>query len=330
KYVVSTYATENKNWELNGNISESNIYSNKDLESAGVLYSSWIDTNKFEELSLLERQAMLSQTVLIEGNVPGAVETGNVQPPRKNQEAIDMKSLKTANGTIVENDHFNFRIEAQEDGSASMTFSLNAKAVNEEYQQNWLVLDAKSMQNCSLQILCDTGFGFDATYWAQTTKPLYDKRKHEIVFKLPNDVKALQFILTNDTSSDATQTSYAYIENCAIYSSDKSNYTTKGINLKNPDAGGKVFGTVNALENSVLLVPIPMQQGWTVTVDGMNAELLTLNHAFLGVELPMGLHEVEFNYKTPYIGLGAMCSAAGALTLLVFAIFVYKKKLKVK
>ncbi|MEG0305848.1 MAG: YfhO family protein, partial [Oscillospiraceae bacterium] len=172
KYVVSTYATENKNWELNGNISESNIYSNKDLESAGVLYSSWIDTNKFEELSLLERQAMLSQTVLIEGNVPGAVETGNVQPPRKNQEAIDMKSLKTANGTIVENDHFNFRIEAQEDGSASMTFSLNAKAVNEEYQQNWLVLDAKSMQNCSLQILCDTGFGFDATYWAQTTKPL--------------------------------------------------------------------------------------------------------------------------------------------------------------
>ncbi|HIZ21762.1 MAG TPA: YfhO family protein [Candidatus Blautia faecigallinarum] len=69
---------------------------------------------------------------------------------------------------------------------------------------------------------------------------------------------------------------------------------------------------------------IPYSQGWSLTVDGKEAELKKANGLFLAAEEGKGTHEIILRYRTPYIRLGAALSAWGALVLC--GTWVYRKK----
>ena len=58
----------------------------------------------------------------------------------------------------------------------------------------------------------------------------------------------------------------------------------------------KLTGTVNAAERGVLFTSIPYETGWTVKIDGEEAETEKIFEAFLSVDIPEGEHEITFEY----------------------------------
>lgn len=58
----------------------------------------------------------------------------------------------------------------------------------------------------------------------------------------------------------------------------------------------KLAGTVNAAERGVLFTSIPYETGWTVKIDGEEAETEKIFEAFLSVDIPAGEHEITFEY----------------------------------
>ena len=56
-------------------------------------------------------------------------------------------------------------------------------------------------------------------------------------------------------------------------------------------------------------------KGWTVTIDGVPAQLLPTNVATMGVAVPEGRHQVRFAYSAPGLLLGAVLSFASLLLL---------------
>ena len=58
----------------------------------------------------------------------------------------------------------------------------------------------------------------------------------------------------------------------------------------------KLAGTVNASERGVLFTSIPYETGWTVKIDGEEAETEKIFEAFLSVDIPEGEHEITFEY----------------------------------
>ena len=58
----------------------------------------------------------------------------------------------------------------------------------------------------------------------------------------------------------------------------------------------KLAGTVNAAERGVLFTSIPYETGWTVKIDGEEAETEKIFEAFLSVDIPEGEHEITFEY----------------------------------
>ena len=61
-----------------------------------------------------------------------------------------------------------------------------------------------------------------------------------------------------------------------------------------------VRATVSADRNKILCLATPFSNGWSVTVDGKEAEILRVNERYTGVVVPAGTHKVEFLYRMPY------------------------------
>lgn len=72
-----------------------------------------------------------------------------------------------------------------------------------------------------------------------------------------------------------------------------------------------VTGTIDLEEDKLLCLSLPYAPGWHVSVDGEPAELLRVNVMYSGVMLTAGRHRIELNYRTSYLTAGWVVTLAG-------------------
>lgn len=81
--------------------------------------------------------------------------------------------------------------------------------------------------------------------------------------------------------------------------------------------GGHVSGTYHADQTTGLLLSIPYDKGWKVTVDGTSAELSPAYGSGMSLlEVPEGDHEIEMTYKLPGLSMGMIASLASTIALI--------------
>lgn len=78
---------------------------------------------------------------------------------------------------------------------------------------------------------------------------------------------------------------------------------------------------VNGLgSDEMVITTIPAESGWTMTIDGLPAELGKYQDAFLSFKCPEGSHTVELSFTAPGLKAGAAVSCAGIVCLAVFVV----------
>ena len=83
----------------------------------------------------------------------------------------------------------------------------------------------------------------------------------------------------------------------------------------------RLRATVDTPQDGYVLISVPSSKGWSATVDGRKAEILTADTAFMALKLPAGKHEILLTYRTPYLIPGLILFAvllAGGLALQSF------------
>lgn len=75
---------------------------------------------------------------------------------------------------------------------------------------------------------------------------------------------------------------------------------------------------------ALLVLADPWYPGWSVTVDGEPADVERVNHAFRGVYVSAGEHDVEFHYEETGFWRGLLLSGAFALGLAVAALWLHR------
>ncbi len=92
-----------------------------------------------------------------------------------------------------------------------------------------------------------------------------------------------------------------------------------------------IKGTVTAAENKMLYTSINYDEGWTVKVDGKEAEKVAIGEALIGINLTPGTHTVEFSYSPQGLKLGIIISVSTAALLVIFLILnrLFGKKKRV-
>ncbi len=78
--------------------------------------------------------------------------------------------------------------------------------------------------------------------------------------------------------------------------------------------------SIDAPSRGVMVVSDVWFPHWQVRVDGQEAPLLRVNHAFRGVMLEPGRHTVEFTYRSPWIRRGLQVSVMSIVLLALLAV----------
>lgn len=87
-------------------------------------------------------------------------------------------------------------------------------------------------------------------------------------------------------------------------------------------------GQIKVDQAGILTSSIPYAKGWSVKVDGKKRPVLKTNHAFVGVRLTKGKHQIRFSYTIPGLKLGAYLSLSGLICLgfcLIFEKYYFRR-----
>lgn len=318
RYVVSDYETQNPAWAPAGQWASATGtkygYENISMETAGILFTGQYSPADFEGMSRLQREAMLSQGVLLDEVAPGlaAAETPAPYPLPEALLWEDVSSVQSGEGALEGN---TLRALAGEN-PAQFNLPVDTAQMNQPEQQVWLQMEVSSETGGEIKIRCDTGFGFSEVYWAGKTTLLGPGESGTWVCKLPADTRGLQFSVTGETT----------LADIRLAALDGYAYTQQGVSLQNPRMAGTVTGTVETREDSILLLPLCSEAGWRAYIDGQEVPLYTADLAFMAVKIPAGRHEVRFTYTAPGLGAGLALTVAGGLGLAVWVAVLFRRR----
>jgi uncharacterized membrane protein YfhO len=85
-----------------------------------------------------------------------------------------------------------------------------------------------------------------------------------------------------------------------------------------------VKGNIDMPEGSTLFTSIPYDEGWSVKIDGVEAEYYEILEGFIGVDMEAGQHTVEFTYTPVGFKIGVLVSLLSLLVLVGF-VFVMRE-----
>ncbi len=83
-------------------------------------------------------------------------------------------------------------------------------------------------------------------------------------------------------------------------------------------------GTITLEEPKLLCLAMPNEKGWTATVDGQKASIVTVNTMFMGLMLEPGTHEVRLSYCTNLLPQGLLISLGGFALLVAIALLSHR------
>ncbi len=89
---------------------------------------------------------------------------------------------------------------------------------------------------------------------------------------------------------------------------------------------GYIKGSINMPEGKTLFTSIPYDEGWSVYVDGEQAEYYALGKALIGVDMSPGEHEIEMIYTPQGLYTGIYISLWSWILLVAIVITMQKKE----
>ncbi|MBR4112130.1 MAG: YfhO family protein [Ruminiclostridium sp.] len=87
--------------------------------------------------------------------------------------------------------------------------------------------------------------------------------------------------------------------------------------------------SVNAQKDDILFTTVPVEKGWTVTLDGKETEYIELLDALIGVELTEGQHVIEMSFVTAGYPLAIITTVSGVVifaAMIAISCLLRKKK----
>jgi uncharacterized membrane protein YfhO len=85
-----------------------------------------------------------------------------------------------------------------------------------------------------------------------------------------------------------------------------------------------IRGTVDSAYGGMMVMSIPYDKGWSVTVDGKKVETTAIDESLLSFEVPEGNHSIHLRFFTDKLAEGIGISAVSS-SILVFLALRRKK-----
>ena len=106
------------------------------------------------------------------------------------------------------------------------------------------------------------------------------------------------------------------------YAGDRGTFT-----LEKAGNDSHLTGTAEVPSDGYLLITVPYEGGWELTLDGEKQEILKADLGFMGVRVSAGSHTFSLDYHPPLFKAGCILSIIGWLFYLIYlAVMIRNKK----
>lgn len=112
---------------------------------------------------------------------------------------------------------------------------------------------------------------------------------------------------------------YAYQLNYNAYENMVATLADEQLEVTSYDST-HLNGTINVIEDGIMLLTVPYSEGWTATVDGAEAEIIPINDALMGIRLSAGTHEINLTYMPPLFKEGLVSTVISVVIILIASV----------
>ncbi len=310
KYVVSQSAVPPaSNYELEQTFGSLYLYRNTEWTSFASFYTQTLSDYDFEtNEDLLNTDALLSDYLLLDDEAAG-VDVNNTASVLEDYKLTEIDSLTVSPDLVPD-----------ETGSYSWvqpeTFLPFNREVTEEDGEIVVTFDACVDGSYDLQI--------------RTTEELYnyktvtvtDGEPASVTMQLPAGTTG---IYIHNWNGGVMTTS---VSNFHFYSAPagEDSSDTAEITVTDTYNDSHILCSAELTEDGYLFFPVPYEDGWTITVNGEEKEILRADYGFCAVQLSAGSYEIQLDYEQPFFREALLISAAA--WLLFLAVVLLHRKLK--
>ena len=111
--------------------------------------------------------------------------------------------------------------------------------------------------------------------------------------------------------------------NCYTFEKDAQELAKTAVDTFTPTANG-FKATSSFTEDRFVTFTVPWESGWSATINGEKAEIEKVNRGVMGIKVPAGECNIEFNYVTPGLKAGVVCTVGAAFIIVIYYIVLKK------
>lgn len=324
------------------------VYENEYFLPLAYTYDSYVPENIWKDLSAIEKQEAMLQSVHLEEK-PELIDEGTLELTSKK-----IPFEITCNSDEISIRDHSFIVTAP---NASVTLTLEGLPECETYFST-KGLEYVGVSDYELYLGDETVDPYNIytkTMWSLLS---YDRRKsirREHLFWTEPEGAAIKLVASNGTSNNINYKTPSYtwysdrhnftagmgyskdavteitlsFQNKGVYQYDDMEITCQPLkeygkriqDLKQYTEGNievatdKVAGTIRLDFPRILCFSIPYSDGWRAYVDGQETKIYHANTAYMAIEIGAGEHVYELVYDTPLLKIGAWISVISAVLI---------------
>lgn len=329
------------------------LYKNQNALPIGYTYDSYITRDEYDNLSSVEKQEVLLQSVLLEKDADNIKKgTPTTISKKLAYEAVYGDTVIKVDGGVyvtAPNSTATLKFKGEKNSETYVKLNNIQAKYLDDYEMSKALPKTDEQEPVSYSTKATNLYGhiykgagktvFDLIFTPNKGAPTTVKLaapEYQFYAGLHDFTINLGYAdnqpLTYCTITFPSEGFYSW-DDIEIISQPMDNYDTyvdalKEDTLKSLNIGDdQIKGKITLNEDKILCLSIPYSKGWTAYVDGKETELLQANTWSMALNLTAGEHTIVLNYTTPFLKLGLALSIIGMiLTVAVTAFYVVKRK----
>lgn len=322
------------------------IYEDEDSLPLGYTYDSWISREKYEKLSVTEKQQALLQGAVVENSslpetqlsfddkkADFTLEAGKGCKIKDGKVIVTKKNAKISIGYRGEPKSEVYLIAKNLDFSAySPREQVSDKKWNSltEYEKNQILYEDDNWRYWkeSKESAVEVSLGsVDKTIRIFTDKYNGYSGRHNFLLNMgyknySAGTMTLTFSMPGEYTFDDLYLVCQPMESVEKQTEKLGKESLENVSMET----NKIIGDIEVSSDKFLAFSIPYSAGFRAYVDGKKVDLIKANSMYMGIELKKGKHEIVLTYCTPYIVPGLILTATGLLLFLLIAVSYRKSK----
>ena len=304
KYILSKSDNiDVDGYELIHQEGEIYIYQNTRTQSLGKFFTQTMTQKQYEEnKDTLNTRSLLADTLILEDENEKTLTDSEIKAYEKDE----------ISGILTGDSKTSYETDVQEDGKTTpfvVELDLD-QAKREGYESAILEFTMLAEKRTVVTVQMNDGYSHDYVHNWETARKMH--------IELPEDAQKVTLTVEKPTG-------HIRISDIQVYGTEKEPTFSEqaDITIEAPKKDSLLNGHISAKEDGYVMLAVPNENGWSVTLNGEKQKLENGDYGFISFPVLAGEYDLTVRFTAPLLRLGVIVSV---ISTLLFTVIVMRQK----